>query len=440
VTTRLLLLAAVVAGIASGSSSGARLGSTVFVAQQNPRCSDAGKGSASQPFCSISGAALKVTPGSTVVIASGTYTGPVILQTSGTRHAPIVFRPKPGATVLLTGKSGFSLSGVSWITISGFTITRTVGYGISVVNGSHVALLRNRVSQAGQRVPGRYASGIYLRNVSDSLILKNVAFANTYAGILLTYGATRNVVGENLVYGNRTSDPRRGPGIRLWNAPSNTVTGNISYGNEGSGIEIHAGSDSALVTNNVVYGNGNHGIDAFRSTSARLLANTVHENITAGINIQGGSHDSVIENNIAVDNGVDSPRTKGNIRVDASSSNGTLMNFDLVYLTPSSQTTTTNYVVVWGRLKAVQLADFQAATGQETRGIQADPAWVDAEAGNYHLRAGSVAIDSANSSVPGQPARDVERRDRFDAPRVANSGAGRKRYVDRGAFEFRPRR
>ena len=150
VTTRLLLLAAVVAGIASGSSPGARLGSTVFVAQQNPRCSDAGKGSASQPFCSISGAALKVTPGSTVVIASGTYTGPVILQTSGTRHAPIVFRPKPGATVLLTGKSGFSLSGVSWITISGFTITRTVGYGISVVNGSH-AVLRIRHPQPGFR-------------------------------------------------------------------------------------------------------------------------------------------------------------------------------------------------------------------------------------------------------------------------------------------------
>ena len=382
-----------------------------------------------------------MTAGCTVVIASGTYTGPVILQTSGTRHAPIVFRPKPGATVLLTGKSGFSLSGVSWITISGLTITRTVGYGISVVNGSHVALLRNRVSQAGQRVPGRYASGIYLRDVSDSLISKNVAFANAYAGILLTYGATRNVVEGNLVYGNLTGEPRRGgPGIRLWNAPSNTVTGNISYGNEGSGIEVHAGSDSALVTNNVVYGNGNHGIDAFRSTGARLLANTVHANTTAGINVQGRSHDSVIENNIAVDNGVDSPRTKGNIRVDTSSGDGTLMNFDLVYLTPSSQTTSTNYVVVWGRLKAVQLADFQAATGQETRGIEAEPAWVDAEAGNYHLRARSDAIDSANSGVPGQPARDVERRDRFDAPRVANSGAGRKRYVDRGAFEFRPRR
>ena len=434
VTARLpLLLAVIVAATAANSNSGALLGSTVLVAKQDPRCSDTGTGTTSQPFCSIAAAALKVHPGQTVLVATGTYSERVTLATSGTRSAPIIFRPKPGANVSLTGKNGFSLSNVSWITISGFTITGTGGYGISVVNSSHVALLRNRVSQAGRQAAGKYASAIYLKNVSDSLVWNNVVFANTYAGILLTYGATRNVVKQNLAYDNRSSDPRRAPGIRLWNAPNNTVTGNISYGNEGSGIELYTGSEGALVSNNSVYGNGNHGIDVFKSTGTGILANTVHDNTTAGINIQGSSRRSTIENNIAVDNGVDSPRTRGNIRVDASSTDGTRMNFDLVFLTG---TTSGNYVVVWGNLKAVHLEDLTGTTGQETHGVDADPAWVDPRGGNYHLRARSPAIDAADASVPGQPARDAEGRQRVDATAVPNTGAGRVRYTDRGAFEF----
>ena len=48
-------------------------------------------------------------------------------------------------------------------------------------------------------------------------------------------------------------------------------------------------------------------------------------------------------------------------------------------------------------------------------------------------------IDSADSSAPGQPVRDLEGHGRVDDPRTPNTGAGDPPYADRGAFEFQPR-
>ena len=420
--------------------SSARIGSTVHVAQLDARCSDEASGKADRPFCSIGAAALKVTPGQTVLVAAGDYRERVIIHRSGTRRAPIAFVALPGANVSLSeGKNGFYLSDASWVSISGFTITGTTSYGISVFNASHITLFGNRVSRAGKQSPTASAAGIYLKGIRDSLVWRNVSFGNSYSGILLTYGATRNVVKDNVTYDNISGYVRKAPGIRLYASPDNTVTGNVSYGNEDSGIEMYAGSEGALVSNNVSYSNGDHGIDVFGSPGARVVGNTVHRNTASGINVEGGSSRSVIENNIAVDNGIDSPRSKGNIRVDLSSVDGTRMNFDLVYLTSPGQLDNPTYLVVWGVTSATSLHDLTSTTGQEARGIQADPAWAHAASGDYRLSSRSPAIDSADSSAPGQPLRDSKGHKRVDVPRTPNTGAGRYAYVDRGAFEFSPR-
>ena len=101
------------------------------------------------------------------------------------------------------------------------------------------------------------------------------------------------------------------------------------------------------MSNNLVYGNGDHGIDVYVSAGARVVANTVDRNTTAGINVEGGSSQALIENNIAVDNSVDSPRSKGNIRVDLNSVEGTRMDFDLLYMTTPSLLGKPSYLVVW---------------------------------------------------------------------------------------------
>jgi hypothetical protein len=84
------------------------------------------------------------------------------------------------------------------------------------------------------------------------------------------------------------------------------------------------------------------------------------------------------------------------------------------------------------------LAAFRQATGQETQGLQADPGWAAPGAGNFHLSAGSPAIDSADSAVSGEQTTDVEGNGRIDDPGTPNTGAGARSYDDRGAYEFQP--
>ena len=240
---RFLLLILACSVVVYPAGSGAASGSILYVAQANPRCSDdAASGTVNQPFCSIGAAARNVAPGQSVRVGAGDYQERVVVKAQGTNRAPVAFVAQTGARVSLRGdRNGFYLSNASWVTISGFTIIGTSSYGISVTNSSHISLVRNRVSGSGKQLRGSLSAGIYLNNVSNSLVWRNVSSGNSYAGIVLTFGATRNVVKENTTYGNRSGIDRRAPGIRLYNAPNNTVTGNISYGNEDSGIELYSG-------------------------------------------------------------------------------------------------------------------------------------------------------------------------------------------------------
>jgi hypothetical protein len=66
--------------------------------------------------------------------------------------------------------------------------------------------------------------------------------------------------------------------------------------------------------------------------------------------------------------------------------------------------------------------------------IAADPLFVNPALGDYHLGAGSPAIDAGTST--GTPASDLECRARFDDPATPNTGAGAFTFYDMGAFEF----
>src|SRR6266508_1395385 len=177
---------------------------------------------------------------------------------------------------------------------------------------------------------------------------------------------------------------------------TNTVDRNISHDNEDSGFQFYTGSHDNLVVDNLSYGNGDHGIDDLGSTNQRIISNTVYDNVAAGINVEGSSTGATIENNIAVDNGINSPRTSGNIRVDSTSTTGTTVNYNLVFLSVP------DVMYQWGSDKYDSLQAFRAATGMESHGDQDDPSWVSAASGDFHLLAGSPAIDSADSAVSGE--------------------------------------
>ncbi|MGZ4712460.1 MAG: Ig-like domain repeat protein [Acidimicrobiia bacterium] len=409
---------------------------TVFVDKANPACknSGAGAGTAATPFCAINSAASKVTPGQTVQVAAGTYSERVAVAVGGTPTGPITFAPASGATVTITGGSnGFAMSGKSYVTIRGFQITATSGPGITVSNSANITIDGNHVSHAGQPVSGSIASAIKIAGTTSSTIVNNTTDHNTDIAIYLTAGSDDDVVAHNVSFANARGYVRAAAGIGLANTTGTVVYDNVSHDNEDSGFNIWTGltDGSNVVFDNVAYNNGDHGIDVHNAVDARIVANTVYGNYDSGIEMTT-STGSILANNVSVDNGINSARTSGEIRVDGGSVATTTLNDDLVYLR------TPGVMIDWNGVKYGSLAAFRAATGQESRGIQADPRFVSVAAADFHLLAGSPAIDSANAGAPFQPAVDFDGRSRVDDPATTDTGIGTPTFVDRGAFEYLP--
>jgi hypothetical protein len=162
-----------------------------------------------------------------------------------------------------------------------------------------------------------------------------------------------------------------------------------------------------------------------------VIANTIYGNVDSGIESTTSTR-TYIANNVSVDNGINSPRTSGNIRIDAGSVGTAVLNDDLVFLR------TTGVMIDWNGVQYSSLAAFRTATGQESRGKEGDPKFRSSATNDFHLLAGSPAIDAANSGAAGQPATDFDGRGRIDDPATPNTGIGPIAYVDRGAFEYQP--
>ena len=409
---------------------------TLYVDQGSPSCSDRGSGTAAQPFCTIAPAGSRVTAGQTVLVLSGTYRETVTVSRSGAPSAPIKFVAAHGSNVSVTGAPagrsfGFYVNASKYVTVQGFRVTGTGADGIVVTSSSSIVLRGNHISYAGKPAIGKLATGIRLEAVTDSVVAGNTVDHNTNYGIYLQSGSTRNLIVGNRVFRNARVIQRGASGIELLTSPGNTVSRNILHDNEDSGIGFLHGSNNNLVCDNVVYENGDHGIDNYDSTGQRIIANTVYKNATAGINVEAGSTGATIANNISVENGVASPRTHGDIRVESGSTSGTTMDYDLVFRS------TPDTILVWNSVSYVSVAAFKSATGQEAHGRQGAPRFRNADGGDFHLITHSPAIDSANSAVRGQPKTDVEGNLRRNDPATPNTGAGPRRYDDRGAYEFR---
>ena len=404
-----------------------------FVDRGNGSCTDSGNGTPGAPFCTINAAAQKATAGQTVTVAAGTYPETVTVGASGTSTAPITFTSAPGATVTVTGGTyGFTMTSRSWIVIRGFTITNTSSYGIRVTGSDHVTLDRNHVSGAGEPVSGQTEFGIGVNSTTQSVLTGNVTDHNSDAGISVAANSNSNVVVGNESFANARGYVRAAAGIDVRNSTGNLVTANRTHDNEDSGINAWTGTanGSNTFSGNVAYRNGDHGIDVHNAVDARVVSNTVFGNVDSGIESTTSTY-THIANNISVDNGIDSPRTSGQIRIDSASAPTATLAGDLVWMRVSG------VMIDWSGTQYGSLAAFRNATGQETRGLEADPRFRSSGTGDLHLLAGSPAIDSADSGAAGQPGTDADGLTRFDDPATVNTGIGPVGYADRGAYEFR---
>jgi parallel beta-helix repeat protein len=432
------------------------MGATYYVDNTNPSCSDMGLGiTAALPFCTIGKGASIAAAGDTVSVVAGTYAETVSASNSGTAANPITFSAASGVTVTgsgsASGGNAFRISSKSYIIVVGFTVTGTADDGIYVSGSNYITLSNNHVSYSGLSANGSTRAGIYLNNTSNSTITGNTTDHNSQDGIRLANGSSNNTVSNNVSFANAEQWQRNATGIDVNGATTtnNTIIYNLTYANEDTGLQFYNGAHHNIAVDNLSYGNGDHGIDNLNAPNNIIVGNTVQGNHTAGINFEGNSapasSGATIMNNISVDNGIN-PITgqKSNIRVDARSVPGTTMDYNLVYLSGAGTS-----VIQWNGTNYSTLAAFKAAVpGQEVHGIQADPLFVSPVpyatrppalvVGNFHIHAGSPAIDSANSSAPWESALDLDGNPRVDDPAATNSGIGVRTYDDRGVYEFQP--
>ncbi|MBO0846842.1 MAG: PKD domain-containing protein, partial [Nocardioides sp.] len=196
---------------------------------------------------------------------------------------------------------------------------------------------------------------------------------------------------------------------------------------------IYTGSSDALVRDNVSYDNNDHGIDISTAPNSTVVSNTVVGNNSSGINVEGGSTGTTVRDNIAVDNTAIPDRSKGDIRVDAVSVQGTTLDHDLVFESPSS---TAPPIFEWNGITYTSFAAFRTASGQETNGLVTDPAFVSLAGRDLRLTGISPAVDAADSTVAGWTAPDHDKVQPVDDPKVADRGSGNPTYADLGALEF----
>ncbi len=442
--------------------------STYYVDNTNALCSDAGGGlTEAIPFCTLTKAASVAVAGDSVRVLAGTY-AETVKPNSGTAGSPVTFSAAPGVSVTgLPGNStnggAFRITTKSYIVVDGFDVTGTADYGIILDTSNNITISNNHVSYSGTSAIHRI--GIYLRATTDSTIIGNTSDHNTMDGIRLNTGSTGNMVMNNISFGNAESSVRNACGINLLsNSNYNTIIHNITYANEDTGLNFYTGSSYNQVIGNLTYGNGDHWIDNNAAPNNVFVGNTVHGNVTVGINLEGatvpGSGGATVVNNVMVDNGLlrlvgggTSTGSDGNLRVDAQSQSGTSLDYNLYYLSPANGGTVQ---VVWqGAASFTSLDAFKSSQpGQEMNGLESDPLLVGPAAiaerppsapfnvainvGDYHIGAGSAAIDSADSNALGEPLLDIEGNGRVDDPFVLNTGNGVRTFDDRGAYEFQP--
>jgi parallel beta-helix repeat protein len=234
-------------------------------------------------------------------------------------------------------------------------------YGI-VASGNGVS----GVLVAGNTVSGQTATGdAGITGASGTVVTENVVF-NNYDGIRNSQGTTTS----NLVYGN--SD------IGIDDNNSGTVSGNVVY-NNGIGIRGLYLLNGGTIANNLLYGNTQQGILLSGGNGVQVNNNTVYQ--AAGDALQINSTGYYQASGIRAENNIFwAIGTAFAIAVDQSSEGGLHTDYNDLYATAGGQ------VGMWENVARPGLQSWQFASQQDADSVSADPLFVNAAGGDYHVQ------------------------------------------------------
>ncbi|MCI0604746.1 Ig-like domain-containing protein [bacterium] len=360
---------------------------------------DSNPGTLPLPFRTIQKGADVANAGDTVIVTAGTYVGAKFSK-SGTISAPIRFIGQPGAIVnakgsLNTNNDNLWIRNASYVHIEGFEVHSALRSGIAV-----------------QGEPSPEVHGIVIRN--------NYCHNNSRWGIFTGYA--EGILIEN----NETSFSAIEHGIYVSNSADNPVIiGNKAHHNNASGIQINADPalagdgiiSNALIDSNIIYENGAAGGAAINLASvinSVVQNNLLYKNVAGGIagwddgegSNQFGTHHNKIYNNTIVQpsngrfvisllNGSTNNEIKNNILIHLGTRGSINVDSESEPGLDSNRNAVVNVFSYNDGASFVSLATWQSRGHDLNSFISNTTAlFVNASVDDYHLKAGSPAIDS----------------------------------------------
>jgi parallel beta-helix repeat protein len=186
-------------------------------------------------------------------------------------------------TLEAPGEKGFSLSGMSDVTIKNITIINDE-YGIYLISSSGNVL-------SGNNVTANSMYGIELGSSCDNNTLSdNNITANVGTGILLVSSCDNNTLSDN----NITANGYDG----IWvdgSCDNNTLSGNNVTANSNDGIDLYSSSGDVL-SGNKVAANGYDGVYLTFSYNNTLSGNNITAN-SVGIDLESSCDNNTLSGN-----------------------------------------------------------------------------------------------------------------------------------------------
>ncbi|QDY82696.1 DUF5123 domain-containing protein [Paenibacillus polymyxa] len=270
---------------------------------------------------------------------------------------------------------------------------------------------------------------------NDNIGIDLIGFEGTASNT--TYDQARNgLVKSNRVYNNSVrnnpsykSNDNSAGGIYVDGGKESIIEQNYSYNND-IGVEIaseHVGKATSNITvrSNVIYNNrltgiamGGYDDERGSTVNCKIVNNTVYKNDTfddgsGQLLVQYNTRNNVIKNNIFVASSTDVLIYNGNTK-----NTSNIVDYNL-YFAPSGNSEA-NWI--WKNKEYVGFSAYKSGTGNDTHSLFADPKFVNATKGDFHLQSSSPAIDSGSTDNTIIGTEDIDGEPRVKGKNV-NIGA-----------------
>ncbi|MFZ0454294.1 MAG: right-handed parallel beta-helix repeat-containing protein [Ignavibacteriaceae bacterium] len=356
-------------------------------------------------FLTLQKAANIVSGGDSVIVLQGNYKG-FDIRTGGSENSPIVFKAVNQNVIIdepnYKTSDGINIENANWIVIDGFRLIDQPRAGIRAAVSDFIIIKNNYCTQNNYW-------GIFTGFTNDILIENNIcSYSIQQHGIYVSNSGDRPIVRQNECFGNNgcgiqlNADASQGGDGIITNA---VIDGNILHDNgSGGGSAINLdGVQNSVIYNNLIYNNHATGIALFMidgaggSKNNKVYNNTIINPSDArwAMLINSGSTGDTLYNNIFINH----HNFRGSISIDASSINNFFSDYNIVVDRLSVDDGESN----------MSLSDWQKL-GYDIHSqlaIPEDQLFINSVSDDFHLIAGSQAINTGTSLVSSFVTKDI---------------------------------